>query len=289
MQILRLVFLTFFLILASLWFADSLPTCGFVFDGSKPLVDIDAQSSISVIRANWYGFDGDNIPVTTTTGSSTGSTVSSTGSSTGHSKGSSTKRTLRGINAAQAGSTTGHSKGTTTGGSTGGTTGGTGGTVFYEVAIISEKEALTPILESGWNASSSHRCRSTPGNFKTPDVQDFTPVFPAVVQGSNGATVYQFTSGELTLVSKVHYYVIVKAIFGEKSVYSNSNGVQVGVEGSSSSSNNGFPAYKAGLIAMGIAIYCLLLLLLLLVLVAKGKGEDKYTTTVTRNENVDKL
>ncbi len=43
---------------------------------------------------------------------------------------------------------------------------------------------------------------------------------------------------------------------------------------------------------MGCAIFCLLclcLLLLLLFLLARGKSDDKYTTTVHRNENVEKV
>jgi len=260
--------------------SSNLPTCGFVFDGSKPLVDIDHQAGSSFIRANWAGFDGFvPPPVKATTGKSTTGTTG---------KGSSTRKTLRGIEVAQAGSTGG-----STGGTTGGTTGGKASTfdgVSYEVAIISEKEALAPILASGWNASSATRCRSTPGNFGVPDTLQFTSANPHVLTGTNGLKVFEWRSPSLHLVKKVHYYVIVKATSGGRTIYSNSNGVQVG-NPSSSSDNHEFPAYKAGLIAMGIAIYCLLLLLLLIILIAVGAGkkDDKYTTTVHRNENVEKV
>jgi len=95
------------------------------------------------------------------------------------------------------------------------------------------------------------------------------------------------------LVKGETYYIVVKATQNGRSLYSNTNGFIVGEGGVSGSDDDdsGFPAYKAGLIAMGIAIYCLLLLLLLLILIAcaAGKKEDKYTTTVHRNENVEKV
>jgi len=85
----------------------------------------------------------------------------------------------------------------------------------------------------------------------------------------------------------IKYYVIVRAQQGNKVIYANSDGFLAGVH----DDDDGLAPYQQGLIAMGCAIFCLLLLfyLILLLVLARGKGEDKYTTTVHRNENVDKL
>jgi len=283
-----LVFLQFFLVDSKVT-TSSLPSCGFVFDGSKPVVDISHQASTSVIRANWFGFDGFvPPPVKGSTGSST---KGSTGSST---KG---KRSLRGFEAQ--GSTGSSSTGSSSTGSSSTGSSSTGSSsskiqsfdgITYEVAVISEKEALAPILASGPNATNADRCRSSAGNFGVPDTVQFTPATPDVLVGTNGLKVYEWKSPHVHLVRKVTYFVIVKATHNGVSVFSNSNGVIAG-DPSSSSDDHEFPAFKAGLIAMGIAIYCLLLLLLLIILIAVGAGkkDDKYTTTVHRNENVEKV
>jgi hypothetical protein len=213
------------------------PDCGYVYDGSTPLVDIQSQQDASQLRANWYGFGGSS-------------------------------------------------------GSTGGSTGTTGGSGFtYQVAIISEKlaENRTAILESGYNVTSSDkRCRSTPGFKGKPDVQNFKTVSTDTMT-TKGFDVEVWKSGKLNLTRGTRYYVVLKVSGNGGFLYTNSDGVTISQNSSGSDDDDEFPPYKAGLIAMGIAICCLLVLLLLLILVAKGKGEDKYTTTVHRNENVDKL
>jgi len=229
-----------------------------VFDGDKPLVELNRQQDTTTLRVNWFGFFGGS--------------VSSTAGSTG------TTGTIQLL-----GST----------GSTG-TTGGVNAPGTYQIAIISEKLASKAINESGAEASDSKRCRSSSGlaSKRTPDVMNFQTIVPDSVLLAQGVLVYTWTSDKLKLNKGVKYIVILKVSAGGKTVYTNSDGVIVGVgSGGSSDDDDEFPAYKAGLIAMGIAIFCLLLLLLLLLLlfVVFGKKEDKYQTTVHRNENVDKL
>jgi len=274
-------FLAFFLLLSisSLFFsfthAASGVTCGQVFDGSTPLVDIDRQADRTQLRANWVGFDGTGLAPFGTTGT-TGSS-SSTGGSVPVAFGS----------AVFGGSSTGGSTGTT----------GYNSPVVYQIAIISEKQATKAINASGADVSSTaQRCRSSPGFSGVADILPFTTVVPAVYV-ANGFVDNVFKSGNLkNLVKGQRYYIILKATSrngNSQSVYSNSNGVVVG-EGSGSNQSDDdddFPAYKAGLIAMGIAIFCLLcllLLIILLVVVLGNKGDDKYATTVHRNENVEK-
>jgi hypothetical protein len=212
---------------------QSAPECGYIYDGSHPLVDIDRQLEIHHLRINWFGFN----PNSGTTGSTTGSSG-----------------------------------------------------ISYQVAVISESQANREIKKSGNEAPLALRCRSSQGFSGKPNVYGFTSITPFYKYGRDHFEVDLYKTPYLNLTKGVRYYVILKITQGGKTIYSNSNGVTVGIgKNNGSSDDDGFPAYKAGLIAMGIAICCLLVLLLLLILVAKGKGEDKYTTTVHRNENVDKL
>jgi len=155
--------------------------------------------------------------------------------------------------------------------------------VVYEIAFISDSLVTSAINISGNEAPVKDRCRHTSGLNKgvTPDIMDFT-----VIKDLKNDT---YTNSSLSLTVGTRYYAILRVSDGGGDViFSNSNGVLVEAA-SSTDDDDDFADWKAGLIAMGIAIYCLLLLLLLLIIVAKGKGEDKYTTTVHRNENVDKV
>jgi len=238
--------------------STSAPSCGYVFDGNKPLVELDTQRDTTQLRVNWYGFFGGNAPVTTgTTGTQFVSIPATTGGSTG-------------------------------------TTGGVNAPGTYRIAIISEALATKAINQSGADASTSQRCRSSSGLAKNakPDVMGFEVIQPTGALVASGVTVYTWASNKLNLKTGQKYFVILEVSSGGKNVYTNTQGVTVGTGGNhSSDDDDGFPAYKAGLIAMGIAIFCILLLLLLLLLrfVVRGKKEDKYQTTVHRNENVDKL
>jgi hypothetical protein len=244
------------------------PECGFLFDGSTPLVDIDKQSDVNSLRANWYGFYG--VVRSSTTGS-----TGTTGGTTGF------PQPLPGPSSSSTGST----------GSTGTT--GRGNALTFEVAVISEAVAsesssgFKAINRTSPNAPDNQRCRSFPG-FKRADIQGFKSVSTTPQQGPLGFPVDVWKSDKLNLTKGVRYFVVLKVSGNGRTLYTNTDGIVVGVS-TGSEDDDQFPPYKAGLIAMGIAICCLLVLLLLLILVAKGKGEDKYTTTVHRNENVDKL
>jgi len=240
-----------------------LPACGYAFDGSAPLVDIDRQSDTTQLRANWYGFYGVQPFASTTSRRATGTSGMF-------------PQPLPGPGAGTSGRTTG------------GSTGGGPGLLTYQVAIVSANVSDKSITSTGLKTPDARRCRSTPG-FKKADVQNFKTVVTTQVQGPLGFPVSVWKSGKLNLVKGVKYYVVLKVTGNGRTIYTNTDGIVVGVNGTGSEDDDEFPPYKAGLIAMGIAICCLLVLLLLLILVAKGKGEDKYTTTVHRNENVDKL
>jgi len=173
---------------------------------------------------------------------------------------------------------------------------------IVEVAIVNEAGATERLKQSGWNASEAFRCRS---------LSEITGVpFIDFVNVTVGQENYTFEKLDLTK-GATYYFVVRYTDHGEKH-YSNSDGVLIkeeskdskssppphhhpsGSGGSSSSSgdddDDDLEDWEIGLIAMGCALCCLLLLLLILLLVlAKGKGDDKYTTTVHRNDNVDKL
>jgi len=154
------------------------------------------------------------------------------------------------------------------------------GRVRYAYALISQNITTPEILESGWDAPEDKRCRSNSGLRREADLVDFR--FGEV--GSNTSAV--ITNQRLHTGNK--YYVIIRATEGSRTIYSNSNGIEVIKD----DDDDDLEPYEQGLIAMGCAIFCLLclcLLLLLLLLLAKGKSDDKYTTTVHRNENVEKV
>jgi len=189
--------------------------------------------------------------------------------------------------------------------------------VTYRVAVISEALANSAITSSGFNALGfSPRCRTDTGIGKiVPDVVDWTYV----------STNETYINLNVSLPSGIRYYTIVRAhIQGQlthQAVYSNSDGFTTNTasgaddddgtsdsdedddddgdeddignnndDGNDEDGDDGLAPYQSGLIAMGCALFCLLLLcLLLLVVFASRKSEDKYTTTVHRNENVDKL
>jgi hypothetical protein len=117
-----------------------------------------------------------------------------------------------------------------------------------------------------------------------PDVVDFT---------KPNKTGDRWFSNMADLVVGYKYFVIVKAQMGKDTIYSHSDGVIVvnGTGGGDDDDNDDDDDVDLGLgIGLGLGLgLCLLLLLLLLIVVARGKGEDKYTTTVHRNENVDKI
>jgi len=188
-----------------------------------------------------------------------------------------------------------------------------------EVCVISEDQATKIILDSeGFEAPDNTRCRSKLGLDKgdTPFAD-----FEKVPKGDSS-----FTFDGLDLDEGSSYFFVVRYVDHGEPHYSSSNGVVPGgpkkgrhtnthkkdggsgsddggsdsghnhSDGSgsggesSSSDDDDLADWQIGLIAMGCALCCLLLLLLILLLVlAKGKGDDKYTTTVHRNDNVDKL
>jgi len=116
---------------------------------------------------------------------------------------------------------------------------------------------------------------------------------PDVVGWTNVKDGNAVLSQGLQLHTGYEYFFLLKATQGKQVLYAHSNGIIVGIPEyiyiDHDDDDDDFPAWEAGLIFMGCALCCLLLLLLLLLVVAKGKGEDKYTTTVHRNENVDKI
>jgi len=152
--------------------------------------------------------------------------------------------------------------------------------ITYSYALISQNITTKAILESGWDAPEDKRCRSNSGLEKEADLVDFR--FGDVGHDTSAVITDQ------RLFRGVTYYVIIRAKEGSKTIYSNSNGIEVVKD----DDDDDLEPYEQGLIAMGCAIFCLLclcLLLLLLLLLAKGRSEDKYTTTVHRNENVEKV
>jgi len=177
-----------------------------------------------------------------------------------------------------------------------------------EIAIISERIAFKPILDNV-------NCRLEKGFCGSPDVYGFRSVKKSLGD---------LEIDKLHLERGQHYYAVIKFKDGKETRYASSDGLGIDqqvddndddggertiedddddssprpppvrsfVERSSSSSgddDDDLEDWEIGLIAMGCALCCLLLLLLILLVVAKGKGEDKYTTTVHRNDNVDKL
>jgi len=266
--------------------------CGKVYDGPLYLKDIDFTSSHHRVFASWEGFTG-NCQIGQ---SSTGKlpTLSALGKSPA----------LPGVTGkARSGTGAfGNKKFTTPG-------------VTYQVAVISQSMATPAIRYSGANATSfSPRCRISSGIAKaTPDVVNWHFV----------ETQNTYINMSVKLHPGVRYFTIVRAhvqgVLG-RTVYSNSNGFvptpYIGADdddglnddesndddggdddddGNENDADNdadddGLAPYQSGLIAMGCALFCLLLLCCLLLLVFfTRKGEDKYTTTVHRNENVDKL
>jgi len=152
--------------------------------------------------------------------------------------------------------------------------------IEYAYALISENLTTRAIEESGWDAPEDKRCRTNSGLTREADLVDF-----------RFGEVDHETEAKITdqrLHTGVTYYVIIRAKEGSRTLYSNSNGIKVIQD----DDDDDLEPYEQGLIAMGCAIFCLLclcLLLLLLLLLAKGKSDDKYTTTVHRNENVEKV
>jgi len=151
--------------------------------------------------------------------------------------------------------------------------------VTYAYAAISQTDATEVIRTTGPNSPIKTRCRTTSGLTKPADLVDFS--FGNVGHNTSVQIKHQ------PLVRHHIYYVIIRATQGNQVLYSNTNGVKVVKH-----DDDDLQPYQQGLIAMGCAIFCLLclaLLLILLVVARFGRGEDKYTTTVHRNENVDKL
>jgi len=152
--------------------------------------------------------------------------------------------------------------------------------IEYAYALISQNISTKAIEESGWDAPEDKRCRSSSGLTREADLVDFR--FGEVGHNSSAVITDQRLHTGMT------YYVIIRAKEGSRTLYSNSNGIEVIQD----DDDDDLEPYEQGLIAMGCAIFCLLclcLLLLLLLLLAKGKSDDKYTTTVHRNENVEKV
>jgi hypothetical protein len=152
--------------------------------------------------------------------------------------------------------------------------------IEYAYALISQNITTRAIEESGWDAPEDKRCRSSSGLTREADLVDFR--FGEVGHETSAIITDQRLHTGMT------YYVIIRAKEGSRTIYSNSNGIEVIQD----DDDDDLEPYEQGLIAMGCAIFCLLclcLLLLLLLLLAKGKSDDKYTTTVHRNENVEKV
>jgi len=151
--------------------------------------------------------------------------------------------------------------------------------IDYAYALISQNITTRAILDSGFDAPENTRCRSSSGLTREADLVDFR--FGEVGHNTSAVITNQ------RLHTGQTYYVIIRARDGSRTLYSNSNGIEVIHD-----DDDDLEPYQQGLIAMGCAIFCLLclcLLLLLLLLLAKGKSDDKYTTTVHRNENVEKV
>jgi len=155
-----------------------------------------------------------------------------------------------------------------------------GGSIDYTLFIVDSKNATSETLASGANASDSRRCRRDLGVNSRAVVLERTF---RNIRSSNFSYVND-TRGKLRCDHR--YFTIIEACNSDGCIYSNSNGFDYKCH----HGDDDLAPWKAGLIAMGCALCCLLLLLLLLiVVVAKGKGDDKYTTTVHRNENVEKM
>jgi len=158
---------------------------------------------------------------------------------------------------------------------------GNANSVDFTFALSSQNLTTPAILNSGWDAPDSTRCRSSTGlrSGVEADLVDFR--FGFVGHNTSAVITHQ------RLHTGVTYYVIIKATDHSGTTYSNTNGIEVIHD-----DDDDLHPYQQGLIAMGCAIFCLLclfVLLLLLLLLARGKGDDKYTTTVHRNENVEKV
>jgi len=158
---------------------------------------------------------------------------------------------------------------------------GGSGKVTYACAAISGKLKTQAITDSGPFAVDSKRCRATTGLAPNaePDLVDFT----FCNLGTNTSVRLRHQPLEIGGI----YYIIIRATQGNQVTYSNTNSIFV-----KDNDDDDLAPYEQGLIAMGCAIFCLLclaLLLLLLVVAKLSRGDDKYTTTVHRNENVDKL
>jgi len=226
--------------------------CGFVADGRVHDIDEDRQSSKRALGANWEGFDGD-CHVTST------SNPPRSFFTTGNSRRLETRNNRRFDG------------------------------LIYEVAFISDDLRTFAINSSGRAAPNDTRCRfydGLPTINTEPDVQDFR-----LVHSGN----HTYLNSSLNLEKGQTYYAILRVtdIFTGETIYSNSDGVKI--VGKSNKNKNsammsgGLEDWQAGLIALGVAIYCLLLLLLLLIVLAKGKDDDKYSTSGNRNENVEKV
>jgi len=162
--------------------------------------------------------------------------------------------------------------------------------LHYWYAIISQEQATPAILASGASAPIKTRCRMDSGiGSAMPD----TVWFRAIPDGSS-----MIEKFKLTLTKGMTYYFILRVQQGNDAgadfLFTNTNGITAGKNGTfyvfhHDDDDDNFAGWKIGLITAGLAVFCLLLLLLLLIVVAKGKGEDKYTTTVHRNDNVEKF
>lgn len=174
-----------------------------------------------------------------------------------------------------------------------------------DACVISEDQVSREISESGNGGSHKTRCRHEPGFDGDCDTHDFVQVNDD-----------HYTFKDLDLERGRRYYVILRYKTDGELHYTNSDGIEPDPSDDESNDDSGSPHHEddgtgghrsgdsssssgdddddledweIGLIFMGCALCCLLLLLLLLLILAKGKGEDKYTTTVHRNDNVDKL
>jgi len=179
-----------------------------------------------------------------------------------------------------------------------------------ELALVSSEEATEEFLHSGDEACDNSRCRTYSDVKGKPTVD-----FESASGGSHIFDGLDLDDGEV-------YYLVLrfesKGAGKDGHIYTNSDGVLIKKKspppddsksghhhshkpppprgsksnGSSSSGeddDDDLADWQIGLIFMGCALCCLLILLLILLLVlAKGKGEDKYTTTVHRNDNVEK-
>jgi len=158
--------------------------------------------------------------------------------------------------------------------------------IHYQYAIISHNQATPAILASGASAPVATRCRTDDGlNMALPD----TVWFRNLPDGS-----YEIEKFKMTLMKGQTYYFILRADGDNETIYTNTNGITAGKNGTfvqwvHDDDDDDFAGWKIGLITAGLVAFCLLLLLLLLIVVAKSKGEDKYTTTVHRNDNVEKF